>query len=168
MTIEKQPTALYRAYSESGELLYVGISLSVMSRLSSHKNSSAWFNSAATIDIEYHPTRTGALAAEKQAIQTECPVHNKAGKVKDAVPSSIPCTLPGGTLKDLIWQCNVWERLVDRYEQKAHNSNSIIMALYYQKLAQQNAKKTHVLWERRKTKRIRRMNTSLDDLLTAA
>tara|TARA_R100000482_G_scaffold120627_1_gene66079 strand:+ start:774 stop:1280 length:507 start_codon:yes stop_codon:yes gene_type:complete len=154
MTIDKQRTALYRAYSSTGELMYVGISLSVMSRLSQHKNSSAWFNSAARIDIEYYPTRTDALAAEKQAIQTECPVHNKAGKVKDAVPSSIPCTLPGtGTLEDLIWECRVWDRLVTRYEEKARNSNSIIMALYHQKLAEQNAEKANLLWLRRKERK---------------
>ena len=49
--IKHKPTSLYRAYAEGGELLYVGISLSVMARLSSHSSSSEWFKHAAFVDV---------------------------------------------------------------------------------------------------------------------
>lgn len=69
--------ALYRHFGADGDLLYVGVSLSVMIRLSTHKRS-PWFVSVATVSIEHFQDRPTALAAELKAIQTEHPMHNKA------------------------------------------------------------------------------------------
>jgi hypothetical protein len=46
-------TALYRHFNAAGDLLYVGISLSVINRLAGHMASSKWASDIATVKIEY-------------------------------------------------------------------------------------------------------------------
>jgi hypothetical protein len=91
--------ALYRHYDASGTLLYVGISLSALTRLEQHKASS-WFGNIARVDIQKFETRQEALEAERIAITSERPVHNiqrpkpksakaiKAEKLADAANES--------------------------------------------------------------------------------
>lgn len=71
-----QRTALYRHFNAAGELLYVGISLSAVQRLSQHKQTAAWFAQIARVDIEWHPSRQAAEEAEKAAIRKENPRFN--------------------------------------------------------------------------------------------
>jgi predicted Zn-ribbon and HTH transcriptional regulator len=59
-----------------GELLYVGISLSAINRLSQHKTS-GWFLEIAKVDIEQFETRILALAAESKSIFLDKPKYNK-------------------------------------------------------------------------------------------
>lgn len=75
-------TQLYRHFDEKGRLLYVGISLSAVKRLSQHSDKATWFFDIAKVTIESFPTREAALAAEKLAIRTERPVHNVAHVAK--------------------------------------------------------------------------------------
>jgi predicted GIY-YIG superfamily endonuclease len=70
------PTQLYRHFDAKGELLYVGISLSTMARLSQHRETSAWFRSITRVDIQEYPSREAALHAEREAIRAEKPRHN--------------------------------------------------------------------------------------------
>jgi hypothetical protein len=79
---EKEPhkTTLYRHFAGNGRLLYVGVSLSAISRLSDHRTS-RWFDQIVDVEVEYYPTREAALAAEREAIRTENPLYNIAGKV---------------------------------------------------------------------------------------
>ena len=69
---------LYRHFDRSGTLLYVGISLSALQRLGQHADHSHWYGSIARVDIEEFSTREEALAAEREAIQNEKPLHNIA------------------------------------------------------------------------------------------
>ncbi len=69
---------LYRHFDEWYNLLYVGIYLSTVQRLSQHKGQSHWFNSIQKITIEQFPSRHEALEAERSAIQKEEPLHNLA------------------------------------------------------------------------------------------
>ena len=69
-------TNLYRHYNTTGVLLYVGISISAIRRLSQHSNQARWFNQIAMIKIEKFETREEAQFAEKQAIQNEAPLFN--------------------------------------------------------------------------------------------
>lgn len=69
-------TELYRHFDENGVLLYLGISISTMTRLRGHKSSSHWFNKIERIQIERFPTREEAERAEFQAIVNEKPLHN--------------------------------------------------------------------------------------------
>lgn len=66
---------LYRHYDEAGVLLYVGVSLNALNRLSQHKESH-WFHDIASVKIEGLPSREDALAAETKAIQAENPLYN--------------------------------------------------------------------------------------------
>ena len=69
-------TNLYRHFNEAGALLYVGISLSAVNRLSAHSQKAPWFSEIARIEIEKFDTREAAQAAEKQAIAREKPRYN--------------------------------------------------------------------------------------------
>jgi predicted GIY-YIG superfamily endonuclease/predicted DNA-binding transcriptional regulator AlpA len=69
-------TALYRHFTRENELLYVGVSLSPIARLSSHAKGSNWASSIASVTVEWLSTRAAALEAEKKAIKEERPLHN--------------------------------------------------------------------------------------------
>jgi excisionase family DNA binding protein len=70
------PCFLYRHFDAEGNLLYVGVSLSAMNRLAQHKDASVWFPRIATVKIKPFPSREKALAAEREAITAEKPLHN--------------------------------------------------------------------------------------------
>jgi hypothetical protein len=72
-------SSLYRHFDEDGVLLYVGIAVDPVRRLSGHRHSH-WYDKIDTIRIEHCPTHEAALAAELEAIRTEKPVHNVGGK----------------------------------------------------------------------------------------
>lgn len=69
-------THLYRHLDAEGRLLYVGISLSALNRLSQHKTTAHWFASIAKVTIETFPSHKEALEAEKLAIKTDNPAWN--------------------------------------------------------------------------------------------
>ena len=69
---------LYRHFAADDTLLYVGISLSAVYRLSQHRQTSSWFSEIVRVSIEKFPSRVEALQAETKAIQTEKPKHNIA------------------------------------------------------------------------------------------
>lgn len=69
-------TQLYRHYDENDALLYVGISLSTINRLSQHKQHSDWFSNIRKVTVEEYLTRQDAIDAETRAIQEEKPKHN--------------------------------------------------------------------------------------------
>ena len=67
---------LYRHYDSDKKLLYVGISLSSISRLGQHKVNSHWFDSISYIKIEKCTDKSDALSKERFAILKEKPIHN--------------------------------------------------------------------------------------------
>lgn len=69
-------TSLYRHFDAQGRLLYVGVSLCAVARLSWHMKYSRWSSDICRIDVEWHPSRVHALYAEALAIQNESPIHN--------------------------------------------------------------------------------------------
>lgn len=71
-------TALYRHFDEGGELLYVGISSSVIQRLAQHSRHTKWARRIARVDVEYYESREAAEAAERSAIRAERPLWNIA------------------------------------------------------------------------------------------
>ena len=75
-------TTLYRAFNQSNELLYIGISCSVMNRMQGHKGQSCWFKEMTTLKTEHYDTREEALTAESKAIKEEKPRYNVQGRAK--------------------------------------------------------------------------------------
>jgi hypothetical protein len=73
------PTQLYRHFDDEGRLLYVGISLSAITRLAQHRSASHWSRAIVRVEIEHFDTRREALMAEAKAIIEERPLHNIAG-----------------------------------------------------------------------------------------
>jgi hypothetical protein len=75
MPIDGPGFHLYRHFDKDGNLLYVGVSLSALSRLSRHRDRE-WFKEIARVEISNWETREASLRAERRAIRTEHPRHN--------------------------------------------------------------------------------------------
>ncbi len=69
-------TALYRHFNATGDLLYVGISLSAVQRLGQHMEKAKWAEKIAKVTVEWHESRADAERAEREAIKREKPAHN--------------------------------------------------------------------------------------------
>lgn len=69
-------TALYRFFSDSAVLLYVGISCSPERRWVNHAETKPWWPEVSRIDFAWHASRAEALWREVEAIRTERPLHN--------------------------------------------------------------------------------------------
>lgn len=67
---------LYRIYADK-TLLYVGVSVDPEARMSKHRLR-PWWRTATAIRIERRSSRADALAAEREAILAENPLHNVA------------------------------------------------------------------------------------------
>lgn len=78
-TKEVSTVNLYRHFNAKRVLLYVGISLSAVYRLSQHR-ASPWANEIAHVEIENFPSREEALEAENRALKNEKPLYNVVGK----------------------------------------------------------------------------------------
>lgn len=89
-----KPTTLYRFFDESDQLLYVGISHRIQTRLTEHKVDKPW-ESVARIEIEWFPTRKAARQAEVQAIQAEHPAWNIADSRTRATSQPATPQIPG-------------------------------------------------------------------------
>lgn len=74
--LKNETTILYRHFGSSGELLYVGISISALRRITEHRGTSSWFSSVVKIELERFETRDIALQAERVAISAENPLFN--------------------------------------------------------------------------------------------
>lgn len=75
---ETGPIALYRMFSASGELLYIGQSINPAQRLCLHRSDADknWLTDVVRMEIEWLPTRAAAKSAEAAAIYAESPTHN--------------------------------------------------------------------------------------------
>lgn len=70
-------TAVYRHYDDNERLLYVGCTTCPNCRYGFHRSQSDWGHEVVKIEIEWHPTREAALAAEAEQIQSLNPPHNR-------------------------------------------------------------------------------------------
>lgn len=88
-------TAVYRLYSPSRELLYVGVTNSPRHRFAQHAADKPWWSDVdeRETDITWHPSRSSALRAERDLIRRHMPPHNiqhnPARHQRPAAPSSV-------------------------------------------------------------------------------
>ncbi len=69
---------VYRAYDANGELLYIGSTGRWKARQRAHAKQ-PWYGDVARWELEEHPTREAAYAAEAAAISAEHPAWNVQG-----------------------------------------------------------------------------------------
>src|SRR5262245_10475865 len=79
-------TTVYRVYDADEQLLYVGCTTSFAERRKAHQSTSAWFADAHSWDLHHYDDHDEARAAERAAIQTENPLHNKRMNPSFEVP----------------------------------------------------------------------------------
>ena len=68
--------ALYRWFNEGHELLYIGISSSIGSRVKAHSKFSNWFVESAYMTVEWAKTPEELSQKERLAIRKERPLYN--------------------------------------------------------------------------------------------
>ena len=86
--LDSRPHTLYRCWSASGELLYIGCSRDVKRRLYAHRRK-PWWPEVASVTTEDYEDGFGGFWAEKAAIQAEQPRHNVM--LKDSRRDWQPC-----------------------------------------------------------------------------
>jgi predicted GIY-YIG superfamily endonuclease len=69
-------TSLYRHFNKSGDLLYVGITAKLPTRLTAHQYRSEWFFDVEYVTIEWFDDKASAKIAEGRAIRKEKPKFN--------------------------------------------------------------------------------------------
>lgn len=77
-------TYVYRAFGYRGELLYVGVTDELCTRLAAHRAASGWWMHCARVTWEEWPNRYRALLAETKAIGRERPIWNIQGNFSAA------------------------------------------------------------------------------------
>lgn len=78
-------TTVYRLFDTSGHLLYVGTSADPQQRWEQHAREKLWWSSVARAEVDWHSNRDAALSAEREAIQSEEPLHNDKATPNEAV-----------------------------------------------------------------------------------
>jgi predicted GIY-YIG superfamily endonuclease len=72
----RRPSSLYRLFSISGELLYIGITIAFERRMYEHSRYTDWYADVDSYHTEQIIDRRDAMEAEEYAIKTERPIHN--------------------------------------------------------------------------------------------
>jgi hypothetical protein len=110
-------TAVYRWYDSDDTLLYVGMTNNVMNRSATHAGERPWWDRIAYCLVEWHPSRSAAVAAESKAIRTEGAEWNGkmvSGWHRDAVRAhrrddigrDVPITIKLGLMGEL-WTLDI-------------------------------------------------------------
>ena len=96
LPIDSCPHAVYRLFDVNNTLLYIGCSISPEpgkwegSRLQDHKRLQPWSAEIHHMTCEWYPDKPAGLAAEKAAIATENPRHNRctySGHISNPSPA---------------------------------------------------------------------------------
>lgn len=71
------PATVYRYFDAERRLLYVGVTQQHLKRRVQHHIRSGWYRLVVDVSFERHPTRYLAVQAERRAIESESPIHNR-------------------------------------------------------------------------------------------
>lgn len=71
-----KPVVVYRYFSATDELLYIGCTENLEQRAKGHQRTSRWFTSVARVEVEGPYDFETGRQIEKAAIQSEKPIHN--------------------------------------------------------------------------------------------
>lgn len=67
---------IYRCYDAGGQLLYIGLSQDIVTRLKQHRSATPWFDRVAKTVVKLAPDRRAAFRMETDAIKAEQPLYN--------------------------------------------------------------------------------------------
>lgn len=98
--------ALYRFYSATGQLLYVGITNNPGNRFTQHQQDKPWWHDVAGISVERFDTREEALAAETRAIAVEHPLYNVKRPSLPSQRRRRAATTETPRQSGLVWMCD--------------------------------------------------------------
>lgn len=76
--MKRRTASLYRIFNEEWDLLYVGVSNSVIRRLDEHVWEQPWSEEISMIHVEHFENRREAVDAERRAILADQPKYNRA------------------------------------------------------------------------------------------
>ncbi len=68
---------VYYHYNSEGTLLYIGACLNIFHRMANHMAGAKWFDDVSRIEIKHFSNKADAYKAEKEAILSLNPLHNK-------------------------------------------------------------------------------------------
>lgn len=68
---------VYTLIADDGEVLYVGCTNHIARRLTNHASGREWFPEVARIEVDRYPDEASGLAAERAAIKSLNPTHNR-------------------------------------------------------------------------------------------
>jgi hypothetical protein len=121
-------TNLYRHFDVSGNLLYVGISLSAVGRLAQHMGGSEWKYQIARVEIKTLESRDTALEAEAIAIRTEFPAWNKISRIRTGIPRFREFSYREGMISTTLARSSLFA-VRDKREQRKKLENVEIVSL---------------------------------------
>lgn len=75
-TVASRAHVVYRLFNADGELLYVGHTGDVATRLRGHKSDKPWWGEVVEVKTEPVPSKVEAVRMERDAICTEAPRYN--------------------------------------------------------------------------------------------
>lgn len=106
---------LYRFYSDTGQLLYVGRTINPGQRFTDHARTKTWWPDVRGITTETYPDATQLAAAERRAIDIERPLYNIQR------PALRPTSAAAPT-RDLVWICDTCTKPVADFTGYLHVS----------------------------------------------
>lgn len=77
---QRRPT-LYRYFDKDGRLLYVGVTTGHLERMLQHSLASLWWTDAVSCTLVHFTDEAEMREAERVAIETERPIHNRTFSV---------------------------------------------------------------------------------------
>lgn len=75
---------LYRCFDSEKRLLYVGVTVNLYKRSHQHQAKTSWWPDVIRIEVTPYDERWRALNAEREAIRTEGPLHNRQRNYRPA------------------------------------------------------------------------------------
>lgn len=89
LAVNVERYAVYRCYADGGQLLYIGETGELGTRLASHAQK-LWFTQVRGITLEWYADELDALNAERRAIHVEHPKYNIVHRHSSAVRHPAP------------------------------------------------------------------------------
>ena len=71
------PNSVYKIYDKDKNLLYIGSSMLVITRINNHASTKDWWNDVNSIQVSHFADKTTALKEESKAIKNENPLYNR-------------------------------------------------------------------------------------------